>query len=144
MAESKLRRIAPTRTVALESLADLQAFRAALTKRFSLPRVRIALRIGELHEPQRSEHELQINRLLAACGCAEGAIGALLLLGLAFAFPLRPAGADTASAMVAWAAEAVLGFMIGGLAGKLAGLGRARHRLRRLCERLETELSGPR
>ena len=74
------------RTVALESPADLQAFREALANRLGLPRIRIALRLSELAESRRSEHERQINRLLATRGWAGAALGALLLANMRFAW----------------------------------------------------------
>jgi len=136
----RLRRKAPLRTVALESPADLQAFQQALSKRFRLPRIRIALRLSELAETRRSEHERQINRLLAARGWAGAALGALLLLGLTLLYPLSPAGADTGSAIAAWVAQGVLGVLLGGAAGALAGRSLARHRLRSLCAHIAAEL----
>ncbi|MBC7954716.1 MAG: hypothetical protein H7Y33_02445 [Cytophagales bacterium] len=139
MASPRSRRITPLRTVALESLADLQAFRSALAKRFTLPHVRIALRLSELPEAQLSIHEREINRLLGARAYAESALAALVLVGLSAAFPLQPAGAETAAAIGAWVAQALLGLMVGGLAGRLAGLWLARRRLQRLCAQIEAE-----
>lgn len=134
-------RVVPLRTVALESPADLHAFREALAKRFRLPRIRIALRLSELPESRRSEHERHVNQLLAAHGGAGAALGALLLLGLTLLYPLSPAGADTASAIAAWAAQGVLAMLLGGVAGALAGRGLARQRLRSLCARIAAELA---
>lgn len=139
MAERPSRRIAPIRTVALESVDDLQAFRSALTKRFTMPRVRNALNLGELRETQRHAHESHINRLLGTRGYAEAAIGALLLLGLAATFPLNPAGPGSAAGMAAWVAQGMLCFGMGGAAGMLAGLALAQQRLRWLCKRVEAE-----
>jgi hypothetical protein len=135
-----MRRIVPLRTVALESPADLQAFREALSKRFRLPRIRITLRLSKLAEARRAEHERLINRLLATRGWAGAALCALLPLGLTLLYPLSPAGADTSSAIAAWAAQGVLGLLLGGAAGALAGRGLARQRLRALCARIEAEL----
>jgi hypothetical protein len=129
------------RTVALESPADLQAFRAALAKRFTLPRIRIALRLSGLAEARRSEHERQINRLLSTRGWAGAGVGALLLAGLTLAYPLSPAGAESASAIAAWVAQGLLAVLLGGRAGQMAGLGLARLRLRALCEQVEAEAS---
>jgi len=130
--------------VALESVADLQAFRGALTKRFTMPRVRVALNLGELRETQRHAHEQQINRLLGTSGHVEAAVGALLLLSLAVAFPLNPAGPESASSIGAWVAQGLLGLGMGGVAGKLAGLALAQQRLRRLCDRVEVQALTPR
>ncbi len=141
LAAPRLRRIAPLRTVALESPDDLQAFRGALAKRFTLPRIRIALHLGGLAEARRSEHERQINRLLMTRGWAEAGVVALVLLGLTLAYPLSPAGAESASAIAAWVAQGLLGVLVGTRAGHLAGLGLARQRLRALCERVEAEAS---
>jgi hypothetical protein len=127
------------RTVALESLADLQAFRTALAKRFSLPRVRIALRLSELSEARISTHERQINRLLGARAYAESALTALVLVGLSAAFPLQPAGAESPAAISAWVAQGLLGLIVGRLAGKLAGLWLARLRLQRLCAQVQAK-----
>jgi hypothetical protein len=136
----RLRRIVPLRTVALESPADVQAFHSALAKRFSLPRIRIALRLGTLNESRCMQHEQQLNRLLATRGGAGAALGALLLLGLTLAYPLSPAGDESASAIAAWFAQGLLGALLGGRGGQLAGLGLARQRLRALCRRIEAEL----
>ena len=130
--------------MALESVADLQAFRGALTKRFTMPRVRVALNLGELRETQRHAHEQQINRLLGTSGHVEAAVGALLLLSLAVAFPLNPAGPESASSIGAWVAQGLLGLGMGGVAGKLAGLALAQQRLRRLCDRVEVQALTPR
>ena len=136
----RVRRIVPLRTVALESPADLQAFREAMSKRLRLPRIRIALRLSELAESRRSEHERQINHLLSTRGWAGAALGALLPLGLTLLYPLSPAGADTGSAIAAWAAQGLLGVLLGGAAGALAGRGVTRQRLRSLCARIVAEL----
>jgi len=136
-----VRRIVPLRTVALESPADLQAFRDAMDKRLGRPRIRIALRLSELAESRRSEHERQINQLLSARGWAGAALGALLLLGLTLLYPLSPAGAETGSAIAAWVAQGALGVLLGGVAGAVAGRVLARQRLRSLCARIATELA---
>lgn len=133
-------RVVPLRTVALESPADLQAFRDALTRRLGLPRIRIALRLSELPESRRSGHERQINHLLTTRGWAGATLGAWLLLGLTLLYPLSPAGDETGSAIAAWVAQGTLGALLGGVAGALAGRGLARHRLRALCARIEAEL----
>ena len=137
----RVRRIVPLRTVALESPADLQAFREALSKRLRLPRIRIALRLSELGESRRSKHERQINHLLSTRGWAGAALGALLPLGLTLFFPLSPASAETASTIAAWVAQGVLGVLLGGAAGAVAGRGLARQRLRSLCARITAELA---
>jgi hypothetical protein len=137
-------RIAPVRTVALESLDDLKAFRSALTKRVTMPRVRIALNLGELRETQRHAHEQQINRLLGTRGYLEATVGALLFLSLAVAFPLNPAGPGSAAGIAAWVAQGMLCFGMGGAAGMLAGLAWAQQRLRGLCERIEAQASARR
>ena len=131
------RRVVPIRTVALETLADLQAFRSALDKRFALPRVRIALRIPQLRGAQYSEDERRINRLLAANGYGLGAVLAVLLLGLAIAFPLRPAGAESSTAIGAWVAQGQLALVLGIRGGMVIGLAIARRRLLGICKRVE-------
>ena len=135
-----MRRIVPLRTVALESPADLQAFREALSRRFRLPRIRIALRLSELADTRRSEHERSFNHLLAARGWAGAALGALLLIGLTLLQPLHPAGAESASAIAAWLAQGLLGALLGARGGQLVGLGLARQRLQALCARVAAEL----
>ena len=141
---SKTHRIAPVRTVALESLPDLQAFQDALRKRRRLPRVRIALRLSTLPEARRDDHERHINRLLMAHGWAEAAAAALVMIGLTAAYPLSPAGTESPEALLAWAAQGLLGAAIGALVGRLVGRGVARLRLQRLCARIEAELSAHR
>jgi hypothetical protein len=126
--------------VALESPADLQAFREALSKRFRLPRIRIALRLSELADTRRSEHERRFNHLLAARGWVGAALGALLLIGLTLLHPLSPAGAESASAIAAWLAQGLLAAMLGARGGQLVGLGLARQRLQALCTRVAAEL----
>lgn len=137
----KTPRIAPVRTVALESLPDLQAFQDALRKRWRLPRVRIALRVSTLPEAHRDDHERRINRLLTSHAWPEATALAAVLIGLTAAFPLSPAGAESPEALVAWASQGLLGAAIGALVGRLVGLGVARLRLQRLCARIEAELS---
>lgn len=130
-------RIVPIRTVALETPADLQAFHSALVKRFALPRVRIALRIPQLRGTQYSEDERRINRLLSGNGYLPAILSAVVLLGLAIAFPLRPAGAESATAIGAWVAQGLLAVVLGIRGGSLVGLVVARRRLLSLCKRIE-------
>jgi hypothetical protein len=132
-------RIPPVRTVALESLADLQAFRGALSKRLSLPRVRIALRLIELAESAQGTQERQINRLLDVSGQVEGLATAVLLLALTALFPLSPAGPGSIAGLIAWGAQGLFGVALGFLTGKLLGQWVARLRLKRLCARIEAE-----
>jgi len=123
--------------VALETLADLQAFHGALAKRFALPRVRIALRIPQLRGTQYGEDERRMNRLLSANGYLLGVLSAMVLLGLAIAFPLRPAGPESATAIGAWVAQGLLAVVLGIRGGSLIGLVIARRRLLGLCKRIE-------
>ena len=134
-------RIPPVRTVALESLADLQAFRSALSKRFGLPRVRIALRLGELADSAHSAHERRINRLLSASGHREGVAAAIALLALTAVFPLSPAGPESAAGLMAWGAQGLFGVAFGFLTGKLLGQWLAHLQLKRLCAQIEAEAS---
>lgn len=134
-------RIPPVRTVALESLADLQAFRSALSKRLSLPRVRIALRLSELADSTHSAHERHINRLLGVSGHGQGIAAAIALLALTAVFPLSPAGPETAAGLIAWGAQGLFGVAFGFLTGKLLGEWVAHLRLKRLCALIEAEAS---
>jgi hypothetical protein len=129
------------RTVALESLPDLQAFQDALRKRWRLPRVRVALRLSALPETHRDDHERRINLLLTSHAWPEAAAVAAVLIGLTAAFPLSPAGTESPEALLAWASQGLLSAAIGALVGRLVGLGVARFRLQRLCARIEAELS---
>lgn len=130
-------RIVPIRTVTLETLAELQAFHGALAKRFELPRIRIALRIPQLRGTPASEDERRLNRLLSTNVHVLGISSAVVLLALAIAFPLRPAGPESATAIGAWVAQGLLAVVLGIRGGSLIGLVIARRRLLRLCRRIE-------
>lgn len=125
--------------MALESLADLQAFRGALSKRLSLPRVRIALRLSELADSAHSTHERHINRLLSVSGHRKGITAAVALLALTAVFPLSPAGPESAAGLMAWGAQGLFGVAFGFLTGKLLGQWTAHLQLKRLCARIEAE-----
>lgn len=140
MGRPAVRRIAPPRTLAIESPDDLQAFRRVLSRRWRLPHVRIALRLMGLHQARSDAHERQINRLLASHPLKAAGLGALVMAVLAGVYPLAPAGGQTLPALGAWAVEALLAGVLGAFAG--IGLHRlvTRWRLSRLCTRIEAEL----
>jgi hypothetical protein len=99
-------------------------------------RRRIELRLPGLTPLTRSSFEAELPRLVAACGCAEGAVGGLL--GLSAALSL--ASTQTAGPLPIVAGSAIayaaLGFCVGVIVGKLAGLALARRRLRRMVAEL--------
>jgi hypothetical protein len=141
VARPTVRRIAPPRTLAIESPDDLQAFRRVLTRRWRLPHVRIALRLMGLHQVRCDAHERHINRLLASHPFAAAGFCALVMAVLAGVYPLAPAGAQTLPALGAWVIEGLLAGVLGAFAG--VGLHRlvTRWRLSRLCTEIEAELS---
>jgi hypothetical protein len=95
--------------------------------------------VAALPQSARLEDVRAFQKLAKACGCAEGAIGALILL----AFVLT----HFICASVDWSLfdltflfiQIIAAFLIGGFAGKYVGLAIARARLRRLCDRIHRE-----
>ena len=73
---------------------------------------------------------------MAACGCAEGAAGGLIGLFVAFFLATSPIAAQPLLAAGFAIVQAALGFGVGVIVGKLAGLALARRRLRRMVAEL--------
>lgn len=141
MARPAVRRIPPPRTLTIESPAELQAFRHAVSRRATLPRVRIALRLARLPAARSDAHERHINRLLASHPLVAASVTAVATAVLAAVFPLPPAGPETVLALVAWAAEATLAGALGWLMGKLLHRFSTRWRLARVCDQIAADIS---
>jgi hypothetical protein len=129
-------RIRPLKTLGLDSMTELQAFHDASSRRLTPPRVRIALRMPGLDDIERQRHERQLNRLLARRGGREAAIGALLGLVAALAWPLPHAGTDSPIALAAWLGQGAVALATGGLVGTVAGRAIAMRRVVRTCGQL--------
>ena len=115
--------------------------------RYSRGRVRIDLRLPGLTPPTRSSFEAELHRLMAACGCAEGAAGGLIGLSAAFSFAFTQTAGPLLIVAGGAIAYAALGFCAGVIVGKLSGLAMARRRLRRVVAELASIASpaaGPR
>jgi hypothetical protein len=132
-------RIPPPRTLALDSIADLRAFRQSVNKRLKFPRLRVALRIPGLRSTRGERYERLINRQLGRSGGWPALWTAVTFTGLAMYFPIEPAGVESIPALAAWVAEVALGWVSGWLAGKGGALVLAHWRIWRLCKQVETE-----
>lgn len=134
-----VRRIPPPRTLALDSIADLQAFRQSVHKRWKMPRLRVALRLPVLRSVRNEHYERRINRQLGRSGGWTALWTAAAFTGLAMFFPVPPAGVESIPALAAWVAEVALGWVVGWLAGKGGAIAHAHWRIDRLCRRAEAE-----
>lgn len=134
-----VRRIPPPRTLALDSLADLQAFRQSINKRWKLPRLRVALRITGLRSSRGDRYERLINRQLGRSGGWTALWTAVAFTGLAMYFPIEPAGVESISALGAWVAEVALGWVVGWAVGKGGAVAHAHWRIVRLCRQIDAE-----
>jgi hypothetical protein len=109
----------------LARVEDLESLRWNLQHR-RRRKVRVLLSPPlDVKEVRRAALERRINRLLAACGCKEGAVAGLLYLILV---PTLVMGALIPHSIVNWTVAA-LGFVATMVVGKLAGLIVARLRL---------------
>lgn len=140
MTGNSVQRVVPTRTLGLETLTDVQAFRHALGKRMSLPRLRIALRLGELPEDRAQKYERRINGLLCTHGLVELAAGAGLSLILMIMFPLQFSALSTGMNVLLWITQMLVGTLAGGAFGRHLAIRNAWKKLRALFRRLEHEL----
>jgi hypothetical protein len=111
-----VRRIPPPRTLAIDSLADLDAFRQSINKRWKLPRLRVTLRVPGLRSARNEHFERVINRQLGRSG-----------------------GVESISALGAWVAEVALGWVLGWGAGKAGAVALAHWRIVRACGRVQAE-----
>lgn len=134
-----VRRIPPPRTLVLDSLADLQAFRQSINKRWKLPRLRIALRITGLRSSRGEHYERLINRQLGRSGGWAALWTAVAFTGIAMLFPIEPAGVESVPALGAWVAEVALGWVVGWAAGKGGSIALAHWRIVRLCRQVEAD-----
>ena len=99
--------------------------------------VRVAL--DSLPEPLRRLNESAFHRLTSACGCAEGALGAVTLVTFVlgrFAYTFTH---WSLFEVLLLTGQVSLAFLVGGFAGKSIGLAIARMRLRALCNRIRRE-----
>ena len=134
-----VRRIPPPRTLALDSLAELQAFRQSINRRWSLPRLRVALRIPGLRSARNEHYERVINRQLGRSGGWTALWTAVAFTGLAMMFPIEPAVVESIPALGAWVAEVALGWVLGWGLGKAGAIGLAHWRIVRACARVQAE-----
>lgn len=92
-----------------------------------------------LPQSTRPEHARALAKLAKACGCAEGAVGALTfsaIILVRFFYSFRD---FSLLDLLLLAGELLAAFLIGGFAGKFVGLAIARARFRRLHGRLLQE-----
>lgn len=134
-----LRRIPPPRTLVLDSIDDLRAFRQSIHKRLQLPRLRVALRIPGLRSATNERYERLINRQLGRSGGWSALWTAVAFTGLAMYFPVEPAGVESIPALGAWVAEVALGWVVGWVAGKNGALVHAHWCIARLCKQVESQ-----
>jgi hypothetical protein len=87
----------------------------------------------------RPEDIRAVQKLGNACGCAEGAVGALALSALVLVRFLCAPGEWSLLDLPLLLPQVVAAFLIGGFAGKYVGLAVVRARLRRLCNRIWQE-----
>jgi hypothetical protein len=137
VARPAVRRIPPPRTLTIESLAELQAFRQSLVRRWRLPRWRVALRIPRLGSAHGDEFERRMNRWLDFNGGWAALVTAIAVTGLAIGLPVPPAGIESLAALSAWSAQVALGWIVGWFAGRGCALGIARWKLVRLCQQVK-------
>ena len=106
---------------------------------FPTSNARLRAALAVLPAPARSRHERALYHLSKACGCVEGAVGALFIVVLVVA--------RFACTFIHWsslnvamlAGQVLLAFLMGGFMGKFLGLAIARVRLRALCNRIQRE-----
>jgi hypothetical protein len=134
-----VRRIPPPRTLVLDSLADLRSFRQSINKRWTLPRLRVALRITGLRSSRGDHYERLINRQLGRSSGWPALWTAVTFTGLAMYIPIEPAGVESIPALGAWVAEVALGWVVGWAAGKVGAIAHAHWRIVRLCRQVEAE-----
>lgn len=132
-------RIAPPRTLSLDSIPELRAFRQAVRKRWKLPHLRVALRLPALRSARNEHFERLINRQLRRTGGWAALWTAIGLTGLAMYCPLPPAGIESIPALGAWIAEVALGWVFGWGAGRAIAIGLAHWQIQRLCARVQAE-----
>jgi len=93
--------------------------------------------LAALPEPTRSRYERALYRLSTACGCVEGAVGALLAVALVLARFAHTFTHWSLLEAALLAGQLLFAFLIGGFIGKFLGLAIARARLGTLCKRIE-------
>lgn len=134
-----VRRVPPPRTLAIDSISELQAFRQSINKRWKLPRLRVTLRVPGLRSARNEHYERVINRQLGRSGGWTALWTAIAFTGLAMFFPIEPAGVESIPALGAWVAEVALGWVLGWGAGKAGAVGLAHWRIVRACARVQAE-----
>ena len=139
MAKPAVRRIPPPRTLALDSLDELQAFRRTLSRRWELPQLRVALRIPGLRSARSAELERRMNHWIGRGGGWTALWTAGITTALAACFPIPPAGVESLAALSAWIAQVALGWVGGWVLGKGGMMLTAHLQLARLCRRVEIE-----
>ncbi|WOB07640.1 hypothetical protein [Piscinibacter gummiphilus] len=134
-----VRRVPPPRTLAIDSISELQAFRQTIIRRWKLPRVRVTLRVPGLRSARNEHFERVINRQLGRSGGWTALWTAVAFTGLAMVFPIEPAGVESLSALGAWVAEVALGWVVGWGIGKGSAVAMAHWRIVRACGRVQAE-----
>lgn len=95
-----------------------------------------------LPEPVRRAHARKLTRLSNACGCAEGAVGAVVAVGLVAWHFIATFTDWSLVAVATLIGQLLVAFLAGGFAAKWLGLAVARARLRALCQQLQRQ-AGP-
>lgn len=139
-----VRRVPPPRTLAIDSISELQAFRQSINKRWKLPRLRVTLRVPGLRSTRNEHFERVINRQLGRSGGWTALWTAIVFTGLAMFFPIEPAGVESIPALGAWVAEVALGWVLGWGAGKAGAVALAHWRIVRACARVQAEADAAR
>jgi hypothetical protein len=105
-------------------------------------RIQVALALSSISGNEKKNHEKRLNKLVNACGCAEGAAGALLLPTITGLLLSLSARTWTPKVLILTILALFLAFVLGGILGKWAGLNAARERLKRLTKKLFDLYSG--
>ncbi len=137
-----VRRIPPPRTLALDSIAELQAFCQSLRRRWRLPYLRVALRVPGLRSARNEHYERSINRQLRREPGWPALWTALTCTACALAFPVPPAGVASLPAVAAWVAEVALGWVVGWGIGHAGAIALSRWHIGRLCRQAQVEAAG--
>ncbi len=87
----------------------------------------------------RPEDVRALEKLNKACGCAEGAVGAVTLPAIILVRFIYASGEESLLALLLLLIELLAAFLIGGFVGKYVGLAIARARVRRLRNRIQQQ-----
>jgi hypothetical protein len=92
--------------------------------------------VSAVADAARAEWLVELEGYLRQCGCGAGGVGAMASLLAVIAWQLSTITAISVGTACAAVGEMVAAAVLGGVAGKLIGLARARIRFRRATSRL--------